>query len=68
MIAVDLPGFGDSDKPIGAPTTSRCSPRGPPLLDALELERTHLLGHCMGGRVALELAFDHPGASTVWSC
>ena len=60
-IAVDLPGFGDSGKPLGAPYD-------PPffadsvvsLLDAMGLERVHLLGHSMGGRAALEVAFQHP--------
>jgi pimeloyl-ACP methyl ester carboxylesterase len=60
-IAVDLPGFGDSGKPLGAPydapffADSILS-----LLDALGLERVHLLGHSMGGRAALEVAFQHP--------
>ena len=61
MIALDLPGFGDSDKPIGpydAPFMARWVSAA---LDALGLDRTHLLGHSMGGRVALEVAFDHPG-------
>jgi pimeloyl-ACP methyl ester carboxylesterase len=29
-------------------------------LDALGLDRTHLLGHSMGGRVALEVGMRHP--------
>jgi pimeloyl-ACP methyl ester carboxylesterase len=60
-IAVDLLGFGDSDKPIGASYGPRFQARGvAALLDALELERTHLVGHSMGGRVALEAGFAHP--------
>ncbi len=60
-IAVDLLGFGDSDKPIGASYGPRFQARGiTALLDALELERTHLVGHSMGGRVALEAGFAHP--------
>ena len=61
LIAVDMLGFGDSSKPLGASY-------GPAfhagtvekLLDALELERAHLVGHSFGGRVALELGFRHP--------
>jgi pimeloyl-ACP methyl ester carboxylesterase len=61
MVAVDLPGFGDSDKPLG-PYDPRFLARWVTAgLDALELERTHLLGHSLGGRVALEVAFEHPG-------
>jgi pimeloyl-ACP methyl ester carboxylesterase len=60
-IAVDLLGFGDSDKPLGASYNSEFQARGvAELLDALELERAHLIGHSMGGRIALELGFEHP--------
>ena len=60
-IAVDLPGFGDSGKPLGASyDASFFSDSVIALLDELGLERVHLLGHSMGGRAALEVAFDHP--------
>ncbi|GAC1317624.1 MAG: hypothetical protein NVSMB25_05650 [Thermoleophilaceae bacterium] len=60
-IAVDLPGFGDSDKPFPGRYDARFFARWTlALLDALELERTHLLGHSMGGRVALEVAMHRP--------
>lgn len=61
VIAVDLPGFGESAKPLGAaydaPFFSRAVKA---LLDELEIERTDLLGHSMGGRVALEFAMFAP--------
>ena len=61
VIAVDLPGFGDSDKPIGA----RYDPRffaaaAIDLLDALGLDRAHVIGNSLGGRIALEIGFRHP--------
>jgi pimeloyl-ACP methyl ester carboxylesterase len=60
-IAVDLPGFGDSDKPFPAPYNARFFARWVvALLDALELDRVHLLGHSMGGRVALEVGMRNP--------
>jgi pimeloyl-ACP methyl ester carboxylesterase len=60
-IAVDLPGFGDSGKPLGAPyDPAFFADSVISLLDAMELERFHLLGHSMGGRAALEVAFDRP--------
>jgi pimeloyl-ACP methyl ester carboxylesterase len=55
-IAIDLPGFGDSVKPIGAAYDASYFTRGVlALLDALELDRAHLIGNSMGGRVALEV-------------
>src|SRR5215208_2514817 len=60
-IAVDLPGFGDSGKPLGAPyDPAFFADSIASLLDELGLERTHMLGHSMGARAALEIAFDHP--------
>jgi pimeloyl-ACP methyl ester carboxylesterase len=60
-IAVDLPGFGDSIKPIGAAYD-------PPffadavlaLMDTLKLERADLVGNSMGGRVAIEVGLRYP--------
>ena len=61
VIAMDLPGFGDSDKPIGAAYDPRFFARAVvDLLDALELERAHLVGNSLGGRVALELGLREP--------
>lgn len=60
-IALDLPGFGDSVKPLGAGYH-------PPffagavldLMVALRLPRAHLIGNSMGGRVALEIGLRYP--------
>jgi pimeloyl-ACP methyl ester carboxylesterase len=61
MIALDLPGFGDSDKPIGARYDARYfADVIADLLDALELDRAHLIGNSLGGRIALEVGFQHP--------
>ncbi len=60
-IAVDGLGFGDSDKPLGASYGPRYQAEAiAGLLDALEIGSAHLLGHSMGGRVALEVGFAHP--------
>ena len=61
VIALDLPGFGDSDKPLGAAYdapyfASACVD----LLDALGLDRVHVIGNSLGGRVALELGLREP--------
>ena len=61
VIAIDLPGFGDSDKPLGASYDARFFARAVVgLLDALELDRAHLLGNSLGGRVALEVGLSDP--------
>lgn len=61
IIAMDQPGFGDSDKPIGAPYDPRFFARVVvDLLDALDLQHAHLVGNSLGGRVALEVGLRHP--------
>ncbi len=60
-IAVDLPGFGDSDKPLWGAYDPRFFANAiAALLDALDLDRAHIVGNSMGGRVALELGLAHP--------
>jgi pimeloyl-ACP methyl ester carboxylesterase len=60
VISLDLPGFGDSDKPIGAAYDARYFASSVvALLDALELQRAHLVGNSMGGRVAIEVGLSH---------
>ncbi len=67
-VAVDLLGSGDSDKPLGASYGPAFQARAiEQLLDALELERAHIVGHSMGARVALELGFRTPTARTASS-
>jgi pimeloyl-ACP methyl ester carboxylesterase len=59
-IGVDLPGFGDSDKPLfGAYDPPFFAQAMTALLDALELDSAHVVGNSMGGRVALELGLGH---------
>jgi len=60
VIAVDLPGFGDSDKPHSAPFDAPWfASVAVELLDALGLERASFAGNSMGGRIALELGISH---------
>jgi len=60
-IAIDLPGFGDSDKPFPAGYDARFFARWvEALLDALEIDSAHVLGHSMGGRVAIEVGIRRP--------
>jgi pimeloyl-ACP methyl ester carboxylesterase len=56
VIALDLPGFGDSVKPLSAAYDARYFARTVTgLLDSLGIDRAHLVGNSMGGRVALEV-------------
>jgi pimeloyl-ACP methyl ester carboxylesterase len=60
VIAVDLPGFGDSE-PLPAPGAMESHVDTlVALLDALELGRVVLVGHSMGGLIALLFAQEHP--------
>ena len=61
VIAMDLPGFGESDKPISAPYDAPYFARAvTALLDSLEIERAHLVGNSMGGRVSIEMGLREP--------
>src|SRR4051794_9439188 len=61
VIAVDLPGFGESDKPLGAPYDAPYFARAVGrLLEAMEIDCAHLVGNSMGGRVAIEVGLREP--------
>jgi haloacetate dehalogenase len=68
-VAMDLRGYGDSDKPPGEPDHANYSKRAM-ALDALALmhslghERFAVLAHDRGARVAHRLMLDHPQAVT----
>jgi pimeloyl-ACP methyl ester carboxylesterase len=60
-LAIDLPGFGDSVKPVGAAYDPRFFAKAVcHFLDACGIDSAHLIGNSMGGRVALEVGFRHP--------
>jgi pimeloyl-ACP methyl ester carboxylesterase len=59
VIAMDLPGFGESDKPIGAPYNSSWFARSAfDTLDELGVRSAHFVGNSMGGRVAIEAGLE----------
>jgi 4,5:9,10-diseco-3-hydroxy-5,9,17-trioxoandrosta-1(10),2-diene-4-oate hydrolase len=61
VIVPDLPGYGRSDKPLDQfdPFGDLAAAvRG--LLDALDIDRAHLVGNSYGGAAALRLTLDRP--------
>ncbi|CAM2920065.1 4,5:9,10-diseco-3-hydroxy-5,9,17-trioxoandrosta-1(10),2-diene-4-oate hydrolase [Skermania piniformis] len=62
VLAVDQPGFGESDKPVDHPQYFRHSAAAlDDLLTELEIGgRVHLLGNSLGGGTAVRFALDHP--------
>jgi pimeloyl-ACP methyl ester carboxylesterase len=61
VIAADLPGFGDSAKPIAARYDPKFfSQAVVAMMDALGLDRTDIVGHSLGGRVTLEVVMYAP--------
>jgi pimeloyl-ACP methyl ester carboxylesterase len=59
--AIDLPGFGSSSKPARAAYSAPYFARAViGYMDAMGIERAHLVGNSMGGRIAIELALTEP--------
>jgi haloacetate dehalogenase len=61
VVAPDLRGYGDSDRPRGGYDKRTMARDVVDLIDTLELGRVVLVGHDRGARVAHRLALDHPG-------
>jgi len=61
VIALDLRGFGKSDKPTGD------ADYGQPmvediarLMDHLQIQKAHIIGYSIGGIIAMKFVVDHP--------
>jgi pyruvate dehydrogenase E2 component (dihydrolipoamide acetyltransferase) len=61
VYALDLPGHGTSAKDVGDGTLGVLADAVTGVLDALGADRAHLVGHSMGGAVALAVAARDPG-------
>jgi pyruvate dehydrogenase E2 component (dihydrolipoamide acetyltransferase) len=61
VYALDLPGHGTSAKDVGDGTLDVLADAVTGVLDALGAGRAHLVGHSMGGAVALAVAGRDPG-------
>jgi len=60
VAALDLPGHGESSMDIGAGTIGDLAERVAALLDRKAMRKVHLIGHSLGGGVALVLAEQRP--------
>jgi pyruvate dehydrogenase E2 component (dihydrolipoamide acetyltransferase) len=56
VIAIDLPGHGASTKNVGSGSVADLAQAVMGSLDALGIERPHLIGHSLGGTIAFHLA------------
>jgi len=59
-IAVDLPGSGESDRPVGPYSTDGYADQIAAFLGAIGIERAHVAGVSLGAAVGLHLAARHP--------
>jgi pyruvate dehydrogenase E2 component (dihydrolipoamide acetyltransferase) len=60
VLALDLPGHGQSDPRLPGATLEDLAGFVAQFLDAVNAGRAHVVGHSMGGAIAAQLALDHP--------
>lgn len=60
VLALDLPGHGQSGKTVADPSLAGLTAVVADFLAVVGVERAHLVGHSLGGAIAQQLALDHP--------
>ncbi|UVE19261.1 alpha/beta hydrolase [Pseudomonas sp. LS44] len=60
VIAIDLPGFGDSSKPDASYDVGTQTERLAAFTKALGIEKVHIIGNSMGGHISALFAARHP--------
>lgn len=60
VLALDLPGHGQSDPRLPGATLEDLARFVARFLDAVSVTRAHVVGHSMGGAIAAQLALDEP--------
>ena len=61
VVAPDLLGHGESDKPRHDYSLGSYANQVRDLMVALGIERATIVGHSLGGGIAMQLAYQHPG-------
>ena len=61
VLAFDNRGAGRTDKPDEPYSVTQMAADTAGLMRALGIERAHVIGMSLGGRIALDLALEHPG-------
>ena len=61
VVALDLPGHGESSMDVGSGSLDELATVVLDVMDALSLDRSHLVGHSMGAALCLVLADRVPG-------
>lgn len=60
VYALDLPGHGQSVKSAAKPGLQSLTSALAGFMDTLSIASAHLVGHSMGGGIAMRMALDHP--------
>lgn len=60
VIALDLPGHGESSARLPGTTLGELAGCVVHFLDAIGVQQVHAVGHSMGGAIAAQLALEHP--------
>jgi pyruvate dehydrogenase E2 component (dihydrolipoamide acetyltransferase) len=60
VYALDLPGHGQSAKTLADPTISGLAKSLLGFMDTVSIDAAHLIGHSMGGAIAIRTALDAP--------
>ncbi|CAN5772433.1 hypothetical protein BH18ACT15_BH18ACT15_14000 [soil metagenome] len=68
VLAVDLPGFGSSDKPHAPYDAPYFTERLFRLLDHFDVPFSFVAGNSMGGRIAMEMAMTNPDRIAAIAC
>jgi pyruvate dehydrogenase E2 component (dihydrolipoamide acetyltransferase) len=56
VYTLDLPGHGQSTKAVADPTVGGLAKTVTGFMDALKIDKAHLVGHSLGGAIAMEIA------------